>query len=79
MKTLEMSRKPSNTKILKIFLIGSNSQIPNNLTSRTPMSILSVDAAQCYDRVNHVIVSLMWLALIGLVGPIKVFSTVYKL
>ena len=40
--------------------------------SRTPMSIVSVDAAQCYDRVNHVIMSLVWLALIGVVGPIKV-------
>ena len=39
---------------------------------RTPMSIVSVDAAQCYDRVNHVIMSLVWLALIGVVGPIKV-------
>ena len=27
--------------------------------SRTPMSIVSVDAAQCYDRVNHVIMSLV--------------------
>merc|ERR1712086_660229 len=30
-----------------------------------PMAVLSVDAAQCYDRVNHVIMSLVWLALIG--------------
>ena len=36
------------------------------------MSIVSVDAAQCYDRVNYVIMSLVWLALIGVVGPIKV-------
>ena len=27
--------------------------------SRTPMSIVSVDAAQCYDRVNHVSMSLV--------------------
>ena len=40
--------------------------------SRTPMSIVSVDAAQYYGRVNHVIMSLAWLALIGVVGPIKV-------
>ena len=40
--------------------------------SRTSMSIVSVDAAQCYDRVNHVIMSLVWLALIRVVGPIKV-------
>ena len=36
------------------------------------MSTVSVDAAQCYDKVNHVITSLVWLALIGVVGPIKV-------
>ena len=36
------------------------------------MSIVYVDAAQCYDRVNHVIMSLVLLALIGVVGPIKV-------
>ena len=40
--------------------------------SRTPMSIVSVDAAQGYDRVNHVIMSLVWLALIGVKRPIKV-------
>ena len=40
--------------------------------SRIHVSIVSVDAAQCYDRVNHVIMSLVWLALIGVVGPIKV-------
>ena len=34
--------------------------------SRTPMGIVSVDAAQCYDRVNHVMMSLVWLALIGI-------------
>ena len=27
--------------------------------SRTPVSIVSIDAAQCYDRVNHVIMSLV--------------------
>ena len=31
--------------------------------SRIPVSIVSVDAAQCYDRVNHVNMSLVWLAL----------------
>lgn len=32
--------------------------------SRTPMAIMSVDAAQCYDRVHHGLMSLVWLALI---------------
>jgi hypothetical protein len=29
--------------------------------ARQPMTILSVDAAYCYDRVNHEIMSLVWL------------------
>ena len=37
----------------------------NSRQSRIPMSIVSVDAAQCYDRVNHIIMSLVWFALIG--------------
>jgi hypothetical protein len=31
--------------------------------SRMPMALISVDAAQCYDRVNHNMMSLVWLAL----------------
>ena len=31
--------------------------------SRTPMALISVDAAQCYDRVNHNMMALVWLAL----------------
>ena len=31
--------------------------------SRRPMALVSIDAAQCYDRVNHLIMSLVWLAL----------------
>jgi len=31
--------------------------------SRQPLSITSVDAAQCYDRVNHIMMGLVWLAL----------------
>ena len=39
--------------------------------SRTPMTIVSADAAYCYDRVNHVIMSLVWLTLLnGQVSPI---------
>ena len=33
--------------------------------SRTPMTIISADAANCYDRVNHVIMSLVWLTLLN--------------
>jgi hypothetical protein len=31
--------------------------------ARHPMAIVSADAAYCYDRVNHIIVSLIWLVL----------------
>jgi hypothetical protein len=31
--------------------------------ARHPMTIISVDAAYCYDRVNHIIMSLIWLVL----------------
>ena len=31
--------------------------------SRCPLSVTSVDAAQCYDRVNHIIMGLVWMAL----------------
>jgi hypothetical protein len=28
-----------------------------------PMTVISADAAYCYDRVNHIIMSLVWLVL----------------
>ncbi len=31
--------------------------------ARHPMTVMSVDAAYCYDRVNHIIMSLVWLVL----------------
>ena len=31
--------------------------------SRQPMALISVDAAQCYDRVHHSMMALVWLAL----------------
>ncbi len=31
--------------------------------ARHPMTIVSADAAYCYDRVNHIIMSLIWLVL----------------
>ena len=36
------------------------------------MAVVSVDTAQCYDRVKHVIMALVWLALIGNMAPILV-------
>ncbi len=41
--------------------------------SRCPMTIVSADAANCYDRVNHVIMSLVWLTLLnGNIHPVVV-------
>ncbi len=31
--------------------------------TRQPMTVILADAAYCYDRVNHVIMLLVWLAL----------------
>jgi hypothetical protein len=33
--------------------------------ARHPMMVVSADAAFCYNRVNHIIMSLVWLALTG--------------
>jgi hypothetical protein len=33
--------------------------------ARHPMTVVSADAAYCYDRVNHIIMSLVWLVLTG--------------
>ena len=40
--------------------------------SHTPMAIMSVDAAQCYDRVHHSIMSLVWLALTQHLPAVKI-------
>ncbi len=33
--------------------------------ARPPMTVVSVDTAYCYDRVNHKIMSLVWLVLLN--------------
>jgi hypothetical protein len=33
--------------------------------ARRPMTVVSADAAYCYDRVNHIVMSLVWLVLTG--------------
>jgi hypothetical protein len=33
--------------------------------ARHPMTVVSADAAYCYDRVNHVVMPLVWLVLTG--------------
>ena len=52
--------------------------------SRQPMALISVDAAQCYDRVNHSMMALVWAALnvpfqciaiiLGCLGNTKIFT-----
>ena len=31
--------------------------------ARHPMTVVSADTAHCYDRINHIIMSLVWLVL----------------
>ncbi len=38
---------------------------------RTPLASVSVDADKCYDRINHVIMSLALLAIVGVTGLIE--------
>ena len=33
--------------------------------AKQPMGVLSVNASNCYNRVNHIIMSLVWLSLLG--------------
>jgi hypothetical protein len=33
--------------------------------ARHPMTVVSMDAAYCYDRVNHIVMLLVWLVLTG--------------
>ena len=53
------------TKLYKTLMTDLSCQ------ARYPLAIISVDAAQCYARVNHVIMSLIWSALIGHIEPIS--------
>ena len=43
--------------------------------ARHPMAVVSVGRAQCYGRVNHMIMALVWYALIGKLGPIAGLPT----
>ena len=40
--------------------------------ARYHMAVVSVDAEKCYDRVNHVFMSLVWLALVNHIGSISI-------
>ena len=34
--------------------------------ARRPMTVVSVDSAYCYDRVNNIVMSLVWLVFSGM-------------
>ena len=37
---------------------------------RHPLATMSADADKCYDRINHIIMSLLLLGIIGTIGPV---------
>lgn len=46
--------------------------------SRHPMAVLSLDAAQCYDRVHPIMMSLVWLALLNHLPAISILLTILQ-
>ena len=46
--------------------------------SRNSLAIVSVDVAQCYDRVNHVMLTLLWIALLKSTVIVKVILECLK-
>jgi hypothetical protein len=42
-----------------------------------PLTVVSADAVYCYDRVNHIIMSLVWLVLTNGNIPAIVASLIY--
>ncbi len=55
---------------------AKNARIDNRLTMdishqlRHPLAALSADADKCYDRINHIIILLLLLAIVGCIGNI---------
>jgi hypothetical protein len=47
--------------------------------ARHPMLVVSADAAYCYDRVNHIVVSLVWLVLTRNTPAIVEVLSTYRL
>ena len=37
-----------------------------------PMTVVLVDAEKCYDRVNHLLMSLVWLSLVNHIASISI-------
>ena len=40
--------------------------------ARHPMTVVAVDVEKCYDRVNHLLMSLVWLVLVNHTGSIYI-------
>ena len=40
--------------------------------ARNPMAVVLVNAEKCYDRVDHLLLSLVWLALVNHIGSISI-------
>ena len=78
MKTLTKNRFLPNEHFRKKESTAEDSKFDKTLTAdlscqaRKPMGNVLMDAAQCYDRVNYAIMSLVWCALIKHIGPIGV-------
>jgi hypothetical protein len=55
---------------------AEDAKLDNKLTMdisrqlRHPLATMSADADKCYDRINHIIMSLLLLAIIGTLGPV---------
>lgn len=46
--------------------------------ARHPMAVLSLDAAQCYDRVHPIMMSLVWLALLNHLPVVSIMLTILQ-
>ena len=68
----QFSKKCSTAKDAKL-----DKTLPEDLrrNARHSMVVVTVDAEQCYDKVNHVIVALVLCAVIGNGGPIQMILT----
>ena len=55
---------------------AEDAKLDNKLTMdlsrqlRHPLATMSADANKCYDRINHIIMSLLLLAIVGTIGPV---------
>jgi hypothetical protein len=55
---------------------AEDAKLDNKLTMdlsrqlRHPLATMSADADKCYDRINHIVMSLLLLAIVGTIGPV---------